>query len=220
MNTSQIISIGCIQMKSKEVIFIAGCPGAGKNTMAEKYILEHKDYAHLSMGDIYRHIATNEFKSRFRDTLYEDVRQKRLSSAETTTGVLFEAIEQNDSPNYIVSGFPHHMSEIKEFKKMSELYDISYSDVIFFDVSQQNAIQRMVSRGIRPMEMLKMHDNETVSAYYTRRYNDYMQQLPHLLAVLNSAYDVKHINANVTIEQVYSQFCAAIGPIGKSQRAK
>ena len=194
-------------MKSKEVIFIAGCPGAGKDTMAEKYILEHKDYAHLSMGDIYRHIATNEFKS-------------RLSSAETTTGVLFEAIEQNDSPNYIVSGFPHHMSEIKEFKKMSELYNISYSDVIFFDVSQPNAIQRMVSRGIRPMEMLKMHDNETVLAYYTRRYNDYMQQLPHLLAVLNSAYDVKHINANATIEHVYAQFCAAIGPRSKSQRAR
>ena len=38
--------------------------------------------------------------------------------------MLFEAIEQNDSPNYIVSGFPHHMSEIKEFKKMYPKKDI------------------------------------------------------------------------------------------------
>lgn len=207
-------------MNDREVVFIAGCPGAGKDTMAEKYILEHPGYAHISMGDIYRHIATNEFKSKFRDTLFDDVAHKRLSSAETTTGVLFEAIVQNNSPNYIVSGFPHHMSEIKEFKKMSKLYDISYSDVIFFDVSQSNAIQRMVSRGIRPMEMLKMHENETVSEYYARRYIDYVQQLPHLLEVLASAYDVKRINANATIEQVYTQFCATIGSRKQSQRVK
>jgi len=197
-------------MKNKKTIFIAGCPGAGKDTMAEKYILEHNDFVHVSMGDIYRLIAADEFKSKFRDTLFEDTRQKRLSSAETTTGVLFEAIVQNDSPNYIISGFPHHMSEIREFKKLSNQYNLSFSDVIFFDVSRENAINRMITRGIRPMETLKINEKETLPEYYARRYNDYMLYLPHLLEILSNAYNVKHINANATIEQVYAQFCNSI----------
>ena len=205
-------------MENKEVIFIAGCPGAGKDTMAEKYIIEHYGFAHLSMGDIYRQIATNEFKSKYRDILFEDVRQKRLSSAETTTGVLFEAIVQQDSPNYIISGFPHHISEIKELEKLSSQFNISYSEVIFFDVSKENAIQRMMSRGIRSMEILKMHEKETALEYYVRRYNDYMLHLPHLLEVLSSAYNIKHINANATIEQVYTQFCNSIKKLNKQQK--
>jgi len=197
-------------MDSKSIIFVAGCPGAGKDTMAQRYVIEHDYFSHFSMGDIYRQIGTGEFVSKYRDVLFNDFRQKRRSSAETTTGILFEAIVQKDFRNYIISGFPHHLDEVNLFNSNAVHYDISYSGVIFFDVSQSNAITRMSKRGLRPMESLKLHEGETPLKYYNRRYIEYMSQQPFLIDMLNSVYEVEYINANGNVDEVYANFCCKI----------
>ncbi len=203
-----------------DVFFIHGAPGAGKDTLSQKYIQEHPLCGHISMGDIYRQIGTNTFVSQFRDVLFEDVKNNRLSKAETTGGVLFEAVAHKLFDTYLISGFPHHVSEIDFFKTHSVEYNINTSNIVFLRVSRNQAIQRMINRGLRVLENLKMYQNETVSDYYARRYQEYVAQQPTLLNTLQKLTDIKYINADNEFSIVYDDFCKVVDLSNKLQKLR
>ena len=191
-------------MKSKDVILIAGYPGAGKGTICQQYSIKQPDFYHVSAGDLIRDIITQKSNSSYREALITTGdKLTKTSPAWVISGIITERLKLDPNRVCLLDGFPQRKEELDIFAKAK---DINIVGSIFFDASPENCIARMQSRGIRDYELFgRSLSNSELSDYYQNRYIKYSKNVEFVEQLLKP-YDLKHIDANNDIQNVYSQF--------------
>ena len=192
-------------MKNKEVIFIAGYPGAGKGTICQKYCLEHTDTYHISAGDLIRDVITEKSKSEFRQALITTGDKKtKVSPPWVISGIMREKIHSENYQLYLLDGFPQRHEELNLFA--NENNGIKIIGSIFFDLQMNHCVERMIGRGIRNFEVFdrNLSDAELIP-YYRQRYTKYHNNTKQIVELLK-AFDLKNLDASPGIPVVYNQF--------------
>jgi adenylate kinase family enzyme len=192
-------------LQSKEIIFIAGYPGAGKGTLSQKYCLENKQAYHISAGDLIRDVITQKSDSKFREALITTGdKQTKTSPAWVISEIMSEKIYSENYQLYLLDGFPQRCEELKLFVDKSK--NIKIIGIIFFNITMDNCVKRMADRGLRNFETFdkQLSDVELIS-YYRQRYAKYNTNIGQILDMLKK-FDLENLNANPKISVVYNQF--------------
>ena len=124
----------------KKVILLIGPPGSGKGTQG-KILAEKLMLPHISTGDIFRKIATNNTdESRL---LYEYMDSGKLVPSELVNKIVKTAILSDDyKKGCILDGYPRNLEQAEYLNKNVHA-EIS---CIFFNVSDEVAIKRIAGR--------------------------------------------------------------------------
>ncbi|VDP50509.1 unnamed protein product, partial [Soboliphyme baturini] len=138
------IDIGPLKAAHLPIIFIVGGPGSGKGTQCAKMV-EKYGLTHLSSGDLLR--AEVESKSERGTQLQSIMAAGQLVPLEVVLDLLKEAmlekVKDKKSKGFLIDGYPREVKQGEMFE--SEIMDCSM--VIFFDVSEDIMIQRLLGRG-------------------------------------------------------------------------
>ncbi len=122
----------------KNIVFIAP-PAAGKGTQS-KLLVEKYNYTHISTGDLLRNKTVEEgFNGQ------ELMNSGELVSDELITEVIKEKLKTL-STNFILDGYPRTIKQAKYFDDIIKSLNIDNLIVIYLDIDQENAEQRMLGR--------------------------------------------------------------------------
>ena len=127
-------------IKKKEVIFLLGMPGSGKGTqgaiLSKKLLLPH-----ISVGDILRGIASGT--SEDAEVLNKFMNQGKLAPVYLVNKVVRDFVLSSKCPDrFIIDGYPRNVEQAKYFINN---IDVSVK-VVFFDISEDIAIKRVLGR--------------------------------------------------------------------------
>ncbi len=203
-------------MNFKEVIFIAGYPGAGKGTICQEYSLNQPDFYHVSAGDLIRDVITQKNVSKFREPLITTGdKETKTSPAWVISGIMNERISLDPQRVCLLDGFPQRKEELDIFANDKSIKIVGS---IFFDASLDNCVQRMGVRGIRDFELFdkKLLDRELID-YYKNRYMHYSSRVADVKCLL-TPFNLYQIDANQNVPSVYNQFQTIISQL--KQRKK
>lgn len=191
-------------MKTKDVIFIAGYPGAGKGTICQQYSIKQPDFYHVSAGDLIRDVITQKTNSAYREALITTGdKLTKTSPAWVISGIITERLNLDPNRVCLLDGFPQRKEELDNFARSK---DINIIGSIFFDASLENCIGRMQLRGIRDFELFgKSLSDSELRDYYQNRYIKYSKNVEFIEQLL-MPYGLQHIDANHDIQNVNSQF--------------
>ena len=137
-----------------------GGPGSGKSTHS-KYISKHFDIPHIYPGDMLRKSDDSEVK--------ELLAKGEFAPLDMVVKLIKQEIAK--APNgYVLDGFPRNLEQLKEMHDAN----IEINRVIYLDVSVDEVIRRLTSRGRVDdtpeiiKNRLKVYDRETgpVVDYY------------------------------------------------------
>lgn len=99
------------------VIYVLGGPGAGKGTQCAK-LVEHKDFVHLSAGDLLR-AEQNREGSEVGQLIKEYIREGTIVPSEVTIGLLKTAMENSirskGKSRFLIDGFPRKLDQAHSF---------------------------------------------------------------------------------------------------------
>ena len=123
-------------------ILIFGAPGAGKGTQS-KEIAEHFKLKKISTGDLLR----EEVKTQ------SDLGKKILSYMEKgllVTDDIVDAVLEKHLPqrDFILDGYPRTVTQAEKLAKVLAQKKASIDAVLFLDVSQKTAIERLSGRRV------------------------------------------------------------------------
>ena len=203
-------------MKDKDVIFIAGYPGAGKGTICQEYCIHHPDVYHISAGDLIRDVIKEKSKSDFRHALLTTGdKETTTSPAWVISGIMAEKISMEYHQVYLLDGFPQRQEELDLFASNQNIHIIGS---IFFDATISNCVNRMIKRGMRDIELFdkKLSEPEQ-NAYYQNRYVRYSANVPNISNLL-SPLGMQKIDANKAISDVYQQFTSIISQFNQRRK--
>jgi adenylate kinase family enzyme len=192
-------------LNDKNVIFIAGYPGAGKGTISQRYCLEYKDAYHISAGDLIRDVIAGKSKSDFKQALITTGDKKtKTSPAWVIAGIMKEKIHYEDYRLYLLDGFPQRYEELVSFANDSD--GITIIGSVFFNSSIDTCVDRMIGRGMRNLEVFdKTLSEPELIPYYQQRYTKYQNNAEQITEILNN-FDLKTLDANPKIPIVYEYF--------------
>ena len=124
----------------KNVIFIAP-PSAGKGTQSA--ILVDMGYEHISTGDMLRdEISKN---SAIGKQIASIMQSGKLVSDEIVYELLKEKLNKIEKP-FILDGFPRTLNQATMLDKLFQELNISNYEVIYLDITLENALERALGR--------------------------------------------------------------------------
>ena len=131
----------------KNIIFIAP-PAAGKGTQA-KLVSNEYNIPHISTGDLLREEMAKETEIGL--SIKEDMDKGNLVSDEVITTLLKNRITSKDCLNgFILDGYPRNLAQAKLYDNLLEELNYDESLVIFFNIDEETALKRTISRIICP----------------------------------------------------------------------
>ncbi len=169
------------------LIFL-GAPGAGKGTQA-KALAKAEKIPHISTGDILRQAVIDRSPLGIQAKNYMD--RGELVPDNLIMGLIEERLGQADTQEgWILDGFPRNIAQARALNELLQQMNQNYDQVIYFDVSQEALISRMLERG-------RKDDNEVT---VRRRLDVYQEQTVPLIEFYRSIDSLKVVdgNANVT----------------------
>lgn len=99
------------------VVYVLGGPGAGKGTQCAK-LVEHKDFVHLSAGDLLR-AEQNREGSKVGQLIKEYIREGTIVPSEVTIGLLKTAMQEEvntkGKSRFLIDGFPRKLDQAHSF---------------------------------------------------------------------------------------------------------
>ncbi len=124
-----------------KLVFL-GPPGAGKGTQASK-IADRFAVTHASTGDIFRQAVAGG--SELGKTVKSYLDEGKLVSDELTAQVVDSmVIDREDS--FILDGFPRTIVQAELLDEMLDKRQMSLDGVVFFQLSDQEAVERLTGR--------------------------------------------------------------------------
>jgi len=185
-------------MKHKAILFF-GIVGAGKGTQVS-LLQEHLDTQDQSSlyiypGNEYRAISTQDtyISKRVKDTMDAG----NLLPDSLTDGLVVSLLMEKytGSETLILDGYPRSLRQSETLADMAKFYSIEEMTVLVIDISEEEAVKRMLSRG-------RSDDNQEG---IQKRITVYKDQVYPSLAHLQDrmSLTVHTINGEQTIEEVH-----------------
>ncbi len=126
-------------------IILLAPPGAGKGTQAGR-LSEKYRIPHVETGMIIRNAVRNETPAGIKAKEY--VENGKLVPDEIVVELIRERIERDDcETGFILDGFPRTVPQAKAFDEMADDQDIKLDVVVFLDVANDVAKERLLDRG-------------------------------------------------------------------------
>jgi len=127
-------------------LVLLGPPGAGKGTQAKK-IQERYGLTHVSTGDLFRAALANQTALGRQVKKYLDSGQ--LVPDELTTAMVAERIAQPDCAGGVMfDGYPRTVGQAKALDGLLLKAGKKLDGVMYFDVTEETAIERLSGRRI------------------------------------------------------------------------
>ena len=183
------------------MIVFVGSTGAGKTLQAE-FLAKNLGCAFLSTGEFFR-------KSSKKDHL-EAVMHGRLVSDEHVIEIV-ERMTRGLQPfaEAVIDGFPRSTGQAQWLVDQASSNKLRLTAVIHLVVSQDVVAARLLSRA-RPDDHL---------AAIKRRYAEYEQNIPAILAVFEAKkVAILTVNADDTIEKIHAQIANFIEPLERNPK--
>lgn len=118
-------------------ILITGPQGSGKSTQSE-IIAKKLNVGLINTGEMIRDLAekdTDESRS-----LREDMDKGILVDDRVTSRLVKEKVENDFQNGFVVDGYPRSLEQL-------QLFDPDYTIVFYLDISDEEAVRRLVNRG-------------------------------------------------------------------------
>ncbi|KHJ92788.1 adenylate kinase isoenzyme 5 domain protein [Oesophagostomum dentatum] len=136
-------TLEALKIANIPIFFVVGAPGAGKGTQCEKIVAKY-GLSHISSGDLLR----NEVKSGSPrgEKLSKIMQAGELVPQEIVLDLIKEAVLKEvakGSKGFLVDGYPREVKQGEQFEK--EIQEAK--SVIFFDVSDDILVERLLKRG-------------------------------------------------------------------------
>ena len=171
------------------LIFL-GAPGAGKGTQAEA-LAKTQNIPHISTGDILRQAVADQSPLGLQAKSYMDGGE--LVPDNLIMGLIKERLGQTDAQQgWILDGFPRNLDQAQELNKLLQEMKQNYDQVVYFEVSQETLVNRMLERG-------RKDDNEVT---VRRRLDVYQEQTVPLIKLYRGINSLQVIDGNAGVATV------------------
>lgn len=211
-------------------ILIMGGPGAGKGTMSAR-IVDQFDVNHISTGDIFRSEISGGTQLGLEAKAYID--QGLLVPDEITNRMVKHYLEQLSDPKqgFLLDGYPRTIDQAKAFDALSKGTDLEIDIVIAMEIPFDVLANRITGRRLckecgeiyhiasHPSQVegacdkcggsLYQRKDDTIESLQTRL-KEYTSQTEPVLAFYETKGIVKHINANQSMDDVWSDVKKAL----------
>ena len=179
------------------LIFL-GAPGAGKGTQAAA-LAELKIIPHVSTGDMLRQAVAEQSPLGIQAKNYME--RGELVPDTLIMGLIQERLEQPDAQQgWILDGFPRNLAQARALNELLQEMKQNYDRVIYFDVSPEILVNRMLERG-------RQDDNEVT---VRRRLDVYQEQTVPLIEFYRDIDSLTVINGNADVATVSGSLREAI----------
>jgi UMP-CMP kinase len=118
----------------------AGGPGSGKGTQCAK-IVDSYGFVHLSAGDLLR--AEINSGSENGTMIQNTIKEGKIVPSEVTVRLLQKAMEECNSNNFLIDGFPRNEENRAVFEHVT---GIEPEFILFFDCPEEEMEKRILSR--------------------------------------------------------------------------
>lgn len=171
------------------LIFL-GAPGAGKGTQAET-LAAAQNIPHISTGDILRQAVADQSPLGIQAKTYMD--DGELVPDTLIMGLIKERLAQADAQQgWILDGFPRNLDQAQELNKLLQQMEQNYDLVVYFEVSQEALVSRMLERG-------RKDDNEVT---VRRRLDVYQEQTVPLIKLYQESNSLQVVDGNADVATV------------------
>jgi len=171
------------------LIFL-GAPGAGKGTQAET-LAAVQNIPHISTGDILRQAVTDKSPLGLQAKSYMD--EGELVPDSLIMGLIKERLGQADAKQgWILDGFPRNLDQAQALNQLLQQMEQNYDQVIYFEVSQEALVNRMLERG-------RKDDNEVT---VRRRLDVYQEQTVPLIKFYQDINSLQIVDGNSDVVTV------------------
>lgn len=177
-------------------IVLFGVPGAGKGTQAE-LLLEKTDgaYVHLSTGDVFRSLMSRP--NAIGDLIKARIESGKLVDDKVTISVFdayFFSVLSEDQKYMLLDGYPRSIPQLEAFLVQAHEHGRELVG-LYFDLSKEEAIERMLSRG---------REGETKDIIQTRLETYYETTQPIVDAFAQQEHLIT-IDASQSIESIHEE---------------
>jgi len=125
-------------------LLVLGPQGSGKGTQAKRIAREH-GIPHVSTGDMFR--AAIAAQSELGLLVEPILAAGDLVPDELTVALIRERLEQDDARHgFVLDGFPRNLAQAEALDAMLSEVDRTLDAVLFFDLPDEVATQRMLRR--------------------------------------------------------------------------
>lgn len=174
------------------MIIIMGMPGAGKTVQSQK-VQDELGFHWLSTGEM------------LRETKDEEVLKVQASGALVDDQMVIRIVRQKlkdegYDKTFLLDGFPRNIKQAKWLVEHGEEVGKHIKAVLFLDVSEDTAQERLGDRG-------REDDTEAALA---KRQKEQRKLQPMVEYMKESGVPVEKIDANGSVEEVFSSIKSAI----------
>ncbi|XP_077415570.1 UMP-CMP kinase [Vanacampus margaritifer] len=187
-------------MKTPQVVFVLGGPGAGKGTQCAK-IIENYNYTHLSAGDLLRAERARE-GSECGVLIANFIKEGKIVPVEITINLLKMAMEETMRKDaqkfrFLIDGFPRNEDNLQGWNKvMDGRADVKF--VLFFDCSNAVCINRCLERG---KSSGRTDDNRES---LEKRIQTYLQSTRPIIQLYEKQGKVRCVDAARSVDEVFA----------------
>ena len=184
-----------------KLVFL-GAPGAGKGTQA-KLLKEAKSIAHISTGDMLR--AAVAEGSELGKQVEEIMNSGALVPDALMVDIISERISKEDCKNgYILDGFPRTVPQAEALAEMLSKRSEELSQVVLFDVSDQDIQLRLENRRAE-----EGRDDDSLDVQL-ERLRVYKEQTAPLIEFYENLGLLKRVSGAGAVEEVQSRLLESV----------
>jgi adenylate kinase len=210
-------------------IVLLGAPGSGKGTQAQKLMAE-KGIPQISTGDMLR--AAVAAGTRFGQQAKSIMEAGNLVSDEVMLGIISERLVQADAADgFILDGFPRTEKQALDLEDLLDELGAPLNIAVLMDVDRDILIKRLTGRRTCSLtgkllnvyfstkeeldacvnaggELVQREDGNEKTIRH--RLDVYARQTEPLIAYYRKRSKLKTVDADGTIDEVYSRFTQAL----------
>jgi adenylate kinase len=183
-------------------LLVLGPQGAGKGTQAKRIAAEY-ELPHVSTGDMFRAAiaAGTELGKQVEPILASG----KLVPDEITIALIRERLAQPDAGDgFVLDGFPRTVAQAEALDEMLRQIDRRLNAILFFDLPDDVAIERMLKRA---EEENRPDDTPDVIAERLRTYHEHTEPIVEHYRVTGRLVP---LHGERTIEEVWSEVQEAL----------